>query len=291
MALCYTNGDFLPLDQAVLPITDLAIQRGVGVFDSIRTYRRKPFTLTAHLDRLFASAREAHIEPPVTDETLRRIIFNGLSRMDGETLIRPFITGGDVNQHGTFPQARYFVLFEPLHTLPAERYTQGVTLLPLELQRTTPTTKSIDYMAPLVARGGREEIFEILYCADGEITEATSSSFFLVRDGKLFTAPLDRVLSGVTRDLVLRTAQEGGFVVEERCPRLDELSEAAEAFIASTIKEVLPVVRVGDRVIGDGKPGPVAQHLRRLYLAQIERWLEEPPASSSDSRTVANFSL
>ena len=291
MALCYMNGDFLPRDSATLPVTDLAIQRGVGVFDSIRTYHRKPFTLTAHLDRLFASAREAHIEPPVTDEALRRVIFEGISRMEEECLVRPFITGGDVNLSGTFPWARFFVLFEPLHTLPPERYAQGVLLLPLELRRSTPTTKSIDYMAPLMARGGREDVFEILYCSDGEITESTSSSFFLVRDGKIFTAPLERVLSGVTRGLVLRVAREGGFVVEERCPRVEELTTASEAFIASTIKEVLPVVRVGETRIGDGKPGPVAQHLRRLYLSQIEQWLEEPPQVHPNTRSAGKFSL
>ncbi len=281
MALCYMNGEFIPRDAATLPITDLAIQRGVGVFDSIRTYRRKPFTLTAHLDRLFSSAREARIEPPVTDEALRRVIFDGISRMEGECLVRPFITGGDVNLSGTFPRARFFVLFEPLRPLPPERYAEGVLLLPLELRRSTPTTKSIDYMAPLMARGGREEVFEILYCSDGEITEATSSSFFLVHGGKILTAPLEQVLSGVTRGLVLQVARDGGFVVEERCPRLDELATASEAFIASTIKEVLPVVRVGDVVLGDGKPGPVARHLRKLYLDQVDRWLEspsEPPA-------------
>ena len=200
MAFCYMNGEFIPRDAATLPITDLAIQRGVGVFDSIRTYRRKPFTLTAHLDRLFSSAREARIEPPVTDEALRRIIFDGISRMEGECLIRPFITGGDVNLSGTFPRARFFVLFEPLRPLPPERYAEGVLLLPLELRRSTPTTKSIDYMAPLMARGGREEVFEILYCSDGEITEATSSSFFLVHGGKILTAPLEQVLSGSPGD-------------------------------------------------------------------------------------------
>ena len=128
MAFCYMNGEFIPRDAATLPITDLAIQRGVGVFDSIRTYRRKPFTLTAHLDRLFSSAREARIEPPVTDEALRRVIFDGISRMEGECLIRPFITGGDVNLSGTFPRARFFVLFEPLRPLPPERYAEGVLL-------------------------------------------------------------------------------------------------------------------------------------------------------------------
>ena len=114
----------------------------------------------------------------------------------------------------------------------------------------------------------------MLYCPEGEITEAGHSSFFLVRDGALVTAPLSRVLGGTTRRAILELARGSGIPVEERCPMLSELPLADEAFITGSVKKVLPVVRVGDRTIGTGRPGPMTLRLSRLYLDHIRKWLE-----------------
>jgi branched-chain amino acid aminotransferase len=276
MSICYLNGTYVPLREACLPVTDLAIQRGIGVFDSLRTYGRRPFALTPHLERFFASAEQVHMTPPLSMDELRRIIREGISRMDGdgEVLVRPYLTGGDENRNGTFPSPRLFVLFEPVRRFDDRCYQDGVALLPLPQPRPHPSVKTIDYLAPSVAKGGRAEFFEALYCPDGEITEAASSSVFLAIEGVLVTAPLSRVLSSITRQVVLTLARESGFSVEERTPRLEELRIAQECFLASSMKEVMPVIRIGNILVGNGRPGPATRRLHHLFLQNVERWLD-----------------
>jgi branched-chain amino acid aminotransferase len=96
----------------------------------------------------------------------------------------------------------------------------------------------------------------------------------MVAKGKIVTAPLERVLDGTMRSMTIEVALEAGFEVEERCPRLDELAETQEFFITGSVKEILPVTRIGRQTIGKGTPGPVSAMLRHRYLQNLERWLE-----------------
>jgi branched-chain amino acid aminotransferase len=130
-------------------------------------------------------------------------------------------------------------------------------------------------MVGLIESAGRDDTYECLYCPDGKITETLRSSFFICREGKIITAPVGVVLDGVTRGIIIGLARENGFSVEERCPEVSELAKADEAFITSSWKEVFPVVRVGDTVIGNGKPGPVAARLRQLFKANFDKWLDK----------------
>ena len=132
--------------------------------------------------------------------------------------------------------------------------------------------KGVDYRTTYAL--SQSGAFEVLYCPDGEITEAGHSTFFLVLEGRLVTAPLSRVLKGTTRSVILELARAEGIETQERCPRVDELPRASEAFITGSVKKVVPVVRVGEQRIGTGRPGPVAARLLKLYLDRIQKWLE-----------------
>lgn len=279
MSICFHNGKYLPLDECRLPITDLAIQRGVGVFDSIRTYGGKTFALAQHLERLAESARLCGIKAEKIVEALPNIIQEG-SRHPGaprdEMLIKPFITGGKINDHGSFPEPDFFVIFDELHTFTSNETLQGIELEPNFMERPFPKIKTTSYITGLIPlRSGGKRVFETLYCPSGEITESMASNFFLCIDGTVVTAPLDRVLHGVTRDIILTLAEENGFKIEERCPLVSELENAQEAFITGSLKELLPVVKIGGQTIGDGSPGPVTKHLHRLFLENIDRWLDK----------------
>lgn len=274
MSVVYFEGKFCPLNSVCIPVSDLAIQRGVGVFDSLRTLGRRPLALSLHLDRLEHSLKEAGIALPATREEIERVVREGIYRMEEETSIRIYVTGGDRCEGGRFPSPRWFVMFEPMHRIDPSATSAGVTLWPLPHERPLPLLKSINYMAAFVERGLHPEAFEILYCPGGEITEATSSNAFMVTEGKLVTAPLERVLSGVTRAFVLELAREAGYRIEERCPTLEELPQAREFFITGSVKEIVPVVRIGTTRIGDGRPGPVTQHLTQLLASSLERWVE-----------------
>ena len=274
VALCYMNGEFLPLQKAVLPVSDYVIQRGVGVFESICTFRRRPLMLSPHLERLARSAGSAGITMPLLLEDLKAVIRDGIGKMKDECLVRPYITGGDVFVDGEFPSPRLFVLFEKVRKPSPDVYDRGVLLFPVDRGRHTPGVKSTDYMLSYSGHSQCREAYEILYCPDGEITEAAHSTFFLYKGGTLVTAPLSRVLKGTTRDIILQLAREKGMKVEERCPLVSELPEADEAFITGSVKEVVPVVRIGDQAVGSGKPGPVTRMLHHTFLEEIVRWLE-----------------
>lgn len=279
MSLCYSNGKFLPLNECSLPITDLSIQRGVGAFESIRIYDGHPFAMTRHLDRLTASAAEAGIEAAEIIKQLPDIIREGIKRDEfpKDGIVKPYITGGDINNKGTFPEPRFFVLFEDVHKPSDDDKKKGVALEPNRMDRAYPIIKSTNYMQGYIPLAKTDKAnFEALYITpNGEITESTSSSFFLCGGGKIVTAPVGRVLRGITREIILELAKESGYKVEERCPLESELATAEEAFVTGSVKEVLPVVRVGERIIGNGKPGPVAMHLQHLFTANRRRWIED----------------
>lgn len=279
MSICYYEGKFRPTSECGLPVTDLAIQRGVGVFDSIRIYEHKAFALSEHLERLAKSAEGARIQYGDIVERMFEVIREGAARPDcpgnGECLAKPYITGGDVNQTGRFPNPRFFVIFEDGGSLSPEEYKTGVALQPTAEGRPYPLIKTTNYLVGLMQCTDMSDVLECLYCPDGEITETLRSSFFLCKDGKIITAPIGRVLGGVTRNIILQLARENGFNVEERCPLVSELDSADEAFVTSSWKEVMPVVRIGDKKIGGGKPGPVAIHLQKIFRSSMDRWLDK----------------
>jgi branched-chain amino acid aminotransferase len=281
MSICFINGKFSPTEQCVIPVTDLVIQRGVGVFDSIRLYGGKAFALTAHMKRLEKSAQLARIDLSggETVEKITEVIREGAKRPDcpdaGDCIAKAYITGGDIIENGRFIKPRHFVIFESGGSLSPDEYKHGIALLPTNEGRPYPLTKSVNYLVGLIEGAGRDDIYECLYCPDGKVMETLKSSFFICREGKIITAPVGVVLDGVTRGIIIRLARENGFSVEERCPEISELAKADEAFITSSWKEVMPVVRVGDTVIGDGKPGPVAGRLRQLFQANLNKWLDK----------------
>lgn len=280
MAICYYNGKYAPTAECALPVTDLAIQRGVGTFESIRIYNGRPFATALHLERLAESVAGAGIRGGEIIKQLPEIIRGGLAlpeMKDFDGIVKPYVTGGDINDGGTFPQPRFFVIFDVAHKPTEDELKNGIALEPNHVDRPYPTIKSINYLFGLIPLSkSSKPKFESLYITpDGEITEALSSNFFLCKDGKLITAPVGRVLKGVTRDIIITLARENGFTVEERCPREEELAQADEAFITGSVKEILPVVRVGSQKIGTGRPGPAVQRLQHIFLQNMPRWLDK----------------
>ena len=274
LLLCYINGQFVSQESAKLPVTDLIIQRGVGVFEVIATYNSRPLLLTPHLERLKASADSAKIKFNLDLNNLKNIIREGIKRAGGEVRVKVYLTGGDYFDEltGEFINPRLFILFERLEVPSQEQYEKGVTLEPVAYGRKDPTVKSVDYRSSYMI--SQPDAYEVLYCPDGEITETGHSTFFLVVNNKLVTAPLSRVLKGTTRQAILEIAKRENIIIEERCPLWSELAEAGEAFITGSSKKVVPVVKVGNIKIGDGKPGALTRRIYDLYIKHIENWLE-----------------
>lgn len=275
MSLCYFEGQFRPLAEACLPITDHVIQRGVGVFDLVRTYNRRPMQLQAHLSRLLSSAAQLGIEVPWTLDFLTELVRFGIDQLEGEVLAKIYVTGGDrFVDDCRFPEPRLFATFVKLELPPEEVYRQGVRLYPVRHGRSNPTAKSIDYLSSYEKNRNDPGAYEVLYCPDGEITESAHSTFFLVKEGRIITAPSELVLAGTTRAILLQLMGEESIPVELRAPRLDELTATQEAFIAGSIKQIVPVVAVGELPVGAGQPGPMTERISQVFLNNVHRWVE-----------------
>ena len=274
MAIYYVDGQFVPADKAVIPVDVLALLRGIGVFDLLRTYDGKPYFLDAHIDRLETSAKKIGIALPWSHGDIAKIVTQTLAQNDiPEANIRIVVTGGSSTDFMTpSGKPRLLVLVSPVPRLPDHWYTKGVKIISWEVERPIPGAKSIDYISASLAlkKASAEGAVEALYIdRNGLALECTTSNIFAFVDDKLVT-PGRGILAGVTRKVVLSLA-EGLFVTDIRDISRTELLAADEVFITGTSKGLVPVVQVDKRTIGNGRPGRRTQQL----MAAMKRHTEE----------------
>lgn len=264
MPIYYIDGSFVPAEEAVIPVNDLAILRGIGVFDLLRTYDGKPYFLDAHIDRLEASARTIGLALPWSHDDIAAVVNQTLAKNEiPEANIRIVVTGGSSADFMTpAGKPRLLVLISPIPKLPDSWYTDGVKIISWEVERPIPGAKSIDYISASLAlkKAAAAGGIEALYIdRKGLALECTTSNIFAFVGERLVT-PGQGILSGVTRKVVLELAQ-ATFTVDMRDITRTELLAADEVFITGTSKGLVPVVQVDEGVIGDGRPGPRTRQL------------------------------
>ena len=268
----FINGEFVPAGAAGVGLNDLGLVRGYGVFDLLRTYGAAPFGLRAHLERLQRSAAQIDLALPWSLDEIEAIVHRTLAQNDPtDVTIRIVVTGGASSNFIT-PENRpsLIVMLAPVKPYTAATYAAGASLITVDFARFMPTVKSLNYITAIMAqqRARAAGAIEALYCTTaGAITECTTSNFFVLRGDQLITPEAD-VLTGVTRAAVLDIAGDL-YAVVKRPIRYDELATVDEAFITSTTKEVMPIVRIDDIAIGNGKPGPHTQRLLELFRRRI----------------------
>ena len=233
MAVYYIDGSYVDSRKAVLPVTDLIILRGYGIFDYLRTYGGWPFHLREHVRRLQNSAGLIGLNCPWSSEEITEIVEETLSRNSfPESSLRLLVTGGDSSDSITpGEKPRLVVMVEPAREFPPDWYEKGVKVITTDVIRNIPGAKSIDYIQAIMSlRKARETgAVESLYVdLDGHVLEGTTSNVFAVIEGRLVT-PGERILPGVTRDVVLRIA--GPLEPEVRPIPREELYRADEVFL------------------------------------------------------------
>jgi len=270
----YIGGQWMHPDKAAISINDIAVLRGYSVFESLRTYDRRPFHLDLHLTRLYRSAQLIELEIPWSSgqiaEVVREIIARNSYR---HAAIRLLVTGGE-SEDGILPSGKplLVVLITPLDERDMERFAKGCKLITTKLQRNSPEAKTANYIAAVralkeaVRRGATDALF---VNERKHVLEATRSNFFIFRGDTLIT-PHRGILVGITRNIVLELARSK-FIIEERPILLEELALADEAFITSSSKEITPVLQIDDRSIGDGKPGRRTYQLEQLFIEMVEK--------------------
>jgi branched-chain amino acid aminotransferase len=262
------DGSFVDAREATLPVDDLAILRGYGVFDFLRTYNGEPFYLEAHAERLFQSALRIGLAMRWSRQEVVDITRQTLAKNQGaEHDLRIMVTGG-TSEDGFCPsgQSRLLVMVTPHKDKPRWWYERGVKLTTWQTERDFPEAKSTNYIAGIMAlqKACAEGGAEALYIGrDGQVLECTTSNIFGFLGERLIT-PDTGILPGITRQVVLDLAA-GAFGIEKKRLSLEDLHAMDEVFITSSTREIVPVIRIDERIVGQGKPGSRTLKLMSLF--------------------------
>jgi branched-subunit amino acid aminotransferase/4-amino-4-deoxychorismate lyase len=282
-AQVYVAGEFAPADEATVAADEAAFLLGAGLFETLRTYGGTPFRLEAHLRRLRESGEALRIFVRESDEEIAGVLAR-LVETNGVPDARVRITASrgrvtaPVNDEAA-PPATLVVAAGPMTPYPAELYENGATVVvsDIRVNESDPTTfhKTTGYMTNLLAlRDARRAraTEAIRFNTKNRLAEGAVSNVFLVREGRLLTPPVEEgLLPGVTRAAVLGLAAETGVPAEQRPLTVHDLLDADEVFLTNAIMELLPVVRVEQREIGAGRPGPVWRRLAEAYREAVRR--------------------
>lgn len=276
------DGTLLPPEDAKISVFDHGFLYGDNIYEAMRTYRGKIFLIERHLFRLEASANLINLNLPLSQADFQRQLERTASAAgNNETYFRMIVTRGkgaisldtDSSEH-----ASYVIIVKALDQFPREYYQRGVKLAMVSIRRNdrqalNPRIKSGNLLNNVLAymQAKSEGAFEGILCnLAGNVTEATSSNVFIVKNGKLITPSLDSgLLSGVTRGLVLELAAAQQIPIEERNVLPEELLQCDECFITSTTKAVMPVNQIADTRIPDA-PGEITKQIMDAYRKFVD---------------------
>lgn len=284
-SIIYQNEKFLDEDRAHISVADRGFLVGEGLFETLRAYNSHVVFVKEHLRRLEEGAEKLGLAIPVSLERLRFLIYQTLhlnKLHDG--VVRLYLTpeGSGIGDLDSPPQrVNLIISCKPLAPLPQKSYEQGVELAWVKTvcaeQGFLAQIKSTSYLSRVLARreAQRSGCFEgLLLNALGHVTEGSGSNVFIVSGSVIYTPPIQEgLLGGVTRQQVMHLAEKEGYEVAERAFLPKDLLNAEEVFITSTLKEVLPVAKVGGDPIRHC-PGPVTRKLLELYRDMVQWHVE-----------------
>ncbi|MGQ9520009.1 MAG: branched-chain-amino-acid transaminase [Candidatus Fervidibacter sp.] len=276
--LVWLNGELVPKSQAKVSVFDHGFLYGDGVFEGIRAYNGRVFMLGEHLDRLYESAKSIWLTIPMTKEEMKEVILktlkaNGLK----DAYIRVVVSRGE-GDLGLDPRKcskpNVVVITDKIELFPEEFYELGIEMVTVSVRRNSPQAlnpniKSLNYLNNILAKieainAGKPE--GLMLTIDGYVAEGTGENIFIVKKGVIFTPPAHMgILKGITRQVVINLACENGIPAREEVLTLHDIYTADECFITGTAAEIVPVVKLDGRTIGDGVPGPITKALIKKF--------------------------
>jgi branched-chain amino acid aminotransferase len=265
--------------EAKISVFDHGLLYGDGVFEGIRVYSSKVFELDAHIKRLYESAKALRLDIPMKADMLIRAVEKTIEAnnvIDG--YIRLVVTRG-TGTLGLNPfvceNARLFIIADNIQLYPEELYEKGMKVISATTVRNhplaiPPQVKSLNYLNNILAKIEALDVNvpeAIMYNHEGYVAEATGDNVFIVKDGVIYTPPVEAgALEGITRRVVIKLAEEAKLkVVEKNLTRFD-LYVCDEFFLTGTAAEVIGVVEIDGRTIRDGRPGPYTRLLRKKFF-------------------------
>jgi branched-chain amino acid aminotransferase len=271
MMIVCINGEFVAAADAKISVFDHGLLYGDGVFETIAAVGGRIFWLDEHIDRLRASCSTLRLAIPWGNKELSGLAAETFRRTHEQAgRIRITITrgiGGVPIDESPGCTPNLIIFSSKLEFFPGHCYESGIKLTLADYGRPYPAAKNLSFVPSVMAHlmAAENGYDEALFVdGRGNVLEGSTSNLFVVKHGRIKT-PTEGILVGVTRNKVIDLADELGLVVEEANVKLAELVEADEAFITGTTKRILPAVRIGDRKIGDGRPGKVTLHLMSAF--------------------------
>lgn len=278
----WISGTLYNKDDAKISVFDHGLLYGDGVFEGIRSYSGKVFRLEQHIERLYESARAIHLVIPMTQAEMAQAVLDTLAA-NGlvDAYIRLVVTRG-AGSLGLDPRKtshpQVIIITDSIQLYPAELYQGGLKIITAGTIRNNPAAlnprvKSLNYLNNIMAKieGTNAGCLEALMLnSEGKVAECTGDNIFVVRRGEVHTPSVDSgILEGITRDAVIELARDAGLKVVERAMDRHDVYTADECFLTGTAAEVIPVIAVDGRPIGDGLPGPITRDLLRRFHALV----------------------
>ncbi len=282
--IVFMNGTLVSENDAKVSVFDHGLLYGDGVFEGLRSYGGQVFRLDSHIDRLWESAKAICLEIPMSKKEVSSAVNATLEAnqlLDG--YVRLVVTRGagslglDPNRT-SHPQV--IVIADTITLYPREFYDKVLSIITASTQRThsaalSPRIKSLNYLNNIMAKleGLRAGCVEALMLNHkGEVAECTGDNIFVVRSGTLVTPPSDAgILEGITRGAVIELAEAAKIDCQEKTLVRHDLYTADECFLTGTAAEVIPVVEIDSRSIGNGVPGPITKRLTADFHLMVRR--------------------
>ncbi|MEI3612547.1 D-amino-acid transaminase [Pseudogracilibacillus sp. SO30301A] len=278
-----SQGKFTHKDSLQFPYEERGLQFGDGVYEVIRIYNGKLYLLNEHVDRLFRSLDAIRIEIKQSKDEITTLLSELISRnnMEQDGFIYLQVSRGTAPRIHTFPEAIepniYAYLVNQSRNL--EGLENGVSTITLPDERWQNCyIKSLNLLPNVLAKQTAMEqgCYEAILHIDGRVTECGSSNIFLVKDGKIYTHPAtNRILKGCVRIAVERFAKELQIPFIEEAFTVDDIHDADEMFLTSSMSEVLPIIEIDNKRIADGKPGEISRKLQKAYEIDTQLILEK----------------
>ncbi len=271
--IIYLNGEFMPLEEARVPVLDRGFIFGDGVYEVVPAYSRHPFRLAEHLRRLQNSLDGIRLANPLSDAEWTQLTLDVIARNAGDDQSIYFqITRGAAKRAHEFPKnvkPTVFMMSNPLVTPPREQIEQGVACITAtDFRWLKCDLKSVSLLGNCLLKQMAVDAgaAEVVMFRDGYLTEASASNVFIVRNGVLLAPPKNHlILPGITYDVVIEIANANKIPLELREVSEHEVRTAEEIWVTSSTKEVLAVTTLDDEPVGEGKPGALFRRMHALY--------------------------
>lgn len=283
MCNVYLNGKIVPVEEANISVLDRGLLYGDGVFESFRTYNRRPFLLEEHLKRLIQGAKQIKIRLPLSQKQLKLAVLKTLAANKAkEYYVKVIITRGKALTHGLdvsrTGEPTMLILVEEQKEYPQTLYAHGWKAIISSIKKAdvpTARIKSLCYLDSLLAaaearKAGGNEAF--LMDEKGFVVEGSISNLFIVKHDILYTPSLESpILPGITRKYVIKLIRESAFILTEKPLDPKDLYTCDECFVTMSGAGIIPITRIWNKKIGSGKCGPTTKQLISLYQAETSR--------------------